>query len=247
MINVQAIIAVCRKSANYKGLQLPEIYVNNDEFIRRYAESGGGALCLNPKSFKMIPLQLMLEEPLNPWVSERTLLVAPEFPTETLDMHRFAIVVHETGHAILMANKIPNSEAHAYIFEIQIIIENCGNPIPGLEFNYSDAEADTYLQSRMGQFRISLGKGNEAGSGKLRSVLEGLSELRFPKTVAAFKDYLEFSRRAAGNIAAREENLGGQAKQTAPQTGFFNMKVPLRESQEINIKNEDTSLGPKGK
>ncbi|KTD62118.1 hypothetical protein [Legionella spiritensis] len=64
------------------------------------------------------------------------------------------VLVHEAGHAFNVYAKIPNTEANAYIFEIEALFKLYKMGILSRQFGIDAKDMITYFQSRMSQYKI---------------------------------------------------------------------------------------------
>ncbi len=86
------------------------------------------------------------------WAADKTIAVKENF-LDNEPIKVIGIIVHETGHAFNVAANIPNSEANAYIFEIEVmsIWFKMKNP---LLLNCSEANLHSFFQSRLAYYRM---------------------------------------------------------------------------------------------
>jgi hypothetical protein len=90
------------------------------------------------------------------WKTNETIAVKEHFLEED-PMQIIGILVHETGHAFNIAAGIINSEANAYIFEIEILTRWFKNG-HSLLFNCSHSEIQGFFESRLPCYRAEMTK-----------------------------------------------------------------------------------------
>ena len=81
------------------------------------------------------------------WKLDQTIAVKECLLTDA-PINVIGIIVHETGHAFNVAANIVNSEANAYIFEIEVIA-HWFKTRSSLLFNCQKTEIRSYFQSRL--------------------------------------------------------------------------------------------------
>ena len=86
------------------------------------------------------------------WLVNKTIAVKENF-LQNNPIKVIGIIVHETGHAFNVAANIPNSEANAYIFEIEVLSRWFQMKHP-LLFNLSYEDLHSFFLSRLHYYRM---------------------------------------------------------------------------------------------
>ncbi len=86
------------------------------------------------------------------WLVNKTIAVKENF-LQNNPITVIGIIVHETGHAFNVAANIPNSEANAYIFEIEVLSRWFQMKHP-LLFNLSYEDLHSFFLSRLHYYRM---------------------------------------------------------------------------------------------
>lgn len=81
------------------------------------------------------------------WIENKTLVFKKSFLQEE-SINIIGAVIHETGHAFNVAANIPNTEANAYIYEIEVMRALLANASP-LLFGCSVADIQVYFKKRL--------------------------------------------------------------------------------------------------
>ncbi|MCC8624277.1 hypothetical protein [Xanthomonas vesicatoria] len=125
---------------------------------------GNPAIFVNAATFALLGAA-------NPaWVLNATIAVAPNFMAMQT-MNAAGILIHEFGHAFNVSAGIPNTEANAYVFEIEALARwgaSQNNPLSTLGCTRVDIR--NFLTGRLPQYRIP-GNGNPYLNA-LRSLVE---------------------------------------------------------------------------
>ena len=88
------------------------------------------------------------------WAVNKTVAVKESF-LENPPMNIIGIIAHEIGHAFNVAAGIDNSEANAYIFEIEILALSFKTNTP-LLFNCSATDLQSYFESRRPHYNMAI-------------------------------------------------------------------------------------------
>ncbi|KTD22496.1 hypothetical protein [Legionella londiniensis] len=149
--DIQRIIHVCR-CAGKKGLGngnkgiIPPLEI--DILTPPHDFLGIGE---NPAIFVNEHTFSLLGKHHNQWKENQTIAVKKDFLTlQTMQM--IGILVHETGHAFNVAADIPNTEANAYIFEIEILSNWHQNKYT-FYTDFSTDDLQKYFSSRLPYYR----------------------------------------------------------------------------------------------
>lgn len=145
--DIQEIINGCRKegeSGRVNGIEA-EIQDLNVDFLSPPLDFLGTgcnpAIFINQHTFNL------LGKYHQKWRLNKTIAVKEDLlANDTIKI--IGIIVHETGHAFNIAANIENTEANAYIFEIEVLVHwfKTNNP---LLFNCSPHDLQTYFHSRI--------------------------------------------------------------------------------------------------
>jgi len=90
------------------------------------------------------------------WKLNQTIAVQDELLDQPT-MHVIGVLVHEAGHAFNVAASIANTEANAYVFEIEVLSRwfRAHNP---MLFNCTKSDVMGYLKSRLSNYHHAKGK-----------------------------------------------------------------------------------------
>lgn len=106
------------------------------------------ALFINKETFKLLSAFH------KNWVVNQTIVLKDRFlMRESIDV--IGAIIHETGHAFNVAAKIPNSEANAYIFEIEVMLKLLETESPIL-FGNSEKEVRSFFEKRLSYYYKSI-------------------------------------------------------------------------------------------
>ncbi|MBA2709624.1 MAG: hypothetical protein H0U57_03405 [Tatlockia sp.] len=107
---------------------------------------GNPAIFVNEQTYKLLGWQH------ENWIANRTIACKTIFLTfNTIEV--IGGIVHETGHAFNVAANIENSEANAYIFEIDVLLKLHKQGCLKM-FGCTDAEVENYFKSRLAFYHI---------------------------------------------------------------------------------------------
>jgi len=150
--DIQKIIDECRVTAK-QGLRngtkalIPDIEI---DFLAPPADFLGKQE--NPAIFINHHTYSFLGKHHTSWVVNQTIAVKERF-LENSPVMVIGILAHETGHAFNVAAKIENSEANAYIFEIEVLLSwhKAKNPVL---FGCSQSDLLDFFKSRLPYYRM---------------------------------------------------------------------------------------------
>jgi hypothetical protein len=149
---IQEIITACRTLAAREGVALPPITIDTSKIARTLSEKA--VAFLTNKSSKMAARMIArannMEEP--NWDAGKVICISDTIITARGNsMQAIGVIVHEMGHAYNIAANLPNTEANAQVFEIEVLLHfRHQNPevIPG-DHAYSDEALDLFFKERI--------------------------------------------------------------------------------------------------
>lgn len=152
--DIQKIIDECRAAAKEglrngaKGL-IPQLKI---DFLAPPADFLGKQE--NPAIFVNRHTYSFLGKHHASWIMNQTIAVKERF-LENSPVTVIGIIAHETGHAFNVAAKIENSEANAYIFEIEVLLlwHKAKNPVL---FGCSKSDLLDFFKSRLPYYRMGI-------------------------------------------------------------------------------------------
>jgi hypothetical protein len=177
--DVQKIIDECRVAAK-EGLRngtksiIPQLKI---DFIAPPADFLGKQE--NPAIFVNRHTYSFLGKHHASWVVNQTIAVKERF-LENAPVKVIGILAHETGHAFNVAAKIENSEANAYIFEIEVLLlwHKAKNPIL---FGCSTSDLLDFFKYRLPNYRMGI-----KASRYLESLVEEIEQNTIFNSTPAF-------------------------------------------------------------
>lgn len=151
--DIKRIILACRIAGEYglsngckaciKSLEVD--FVSQDRFL---GAKENPAIFVNSNTYRLLGRYHQS------WKVNETIVVKESILKES-PMKIIGILVHETGHAFNVAAGITNSEANAYIFEIEVITRWFKNG-HSLLFNCSKLDIQSYFESRLPYYRSEM-------------------------------------------------------------------------------------------
>lgn len=151
--DMEKIILACRIGAEF-GLRnghKAKIEALEIDILERNEFAGARG---NPAFFVNSKTYQLLGKYHRSWKVNQTIVISQQF----LDQHPMQIIgilVHETGHAFNVAARITNSEANAFIFEIEILSRWYKNGHSQL-FHCEKCDVQTYFESRLPYYRSQI-------------------------------------------------------------------------------------------
>ncbi|MBA2650676.1 MAG: hypothetical protein H0U73_00190 [Tatlockia sp.] len=111
------------------------------------------------------------------WIANRTIAIKDSF-LNLNNMEIIGAIVHETGHAFNVAANIENSEANAYIFEIEVLLKL--HELGTLQtFGCFRTDIKVFFQSRFDFYRIDM-----ADKPYLAGLVKALQNEEFNQTLS---------------------------------------------------------------
>lgn len=145
--DIRDIIEECRQigaSGLRNGIKadIPEIKVDILKPPRDFlGVNGNPAIFINQDTYKL------LGSIHRNWILNKTIALKPGFLLKnTIDI--IGIIIHETGHAFNVAAKIDNTEANAYIFEIEVLLKLLETDSP-LLFGCTKEDVGSFFKTRL--------------------------------------------------------------------------------------------------
>jgi len=152
--DIRKIIIACRVAGEYglrngckASIQTLEVdfLTPPDDFL---GVGGNPAIFVNSNTYRLLGRYH------RSWKINETIAVKESILDDNT-MQIIGILVHETGHAFNIAAGIINSEANAYIFEIEVITRWFKNG-HSLLFNCSNIDIQTFFESRLPYYRAEI-------------------------------------------------------------------------------------------
>lgn len=123
----------------------------------------------NPAIFVNRDTYRLLGKRHNVWEKNKTIAVKEDFLKKE-PMMIIGIIVHEVGHAFNVAARITNSEANAYIFEIEVLSRWTKTENPML-YGCSINDVQSFFESRLSMYRREA-----SGSERLAYLVEAIEQ-----------------------------------------------------------------------
>jgi hypothetical protein len=150
---MKRILLYCRV-LGYEGLKngnsatIPELKIDLSEKNAFIGVRGNPAIFVSEATYKK--LKRFHED----WIPNITIAISLSYILEpkrsSVDV--IGVLIHEAGHAFNVYAKIQNTEANAYVFEIEAMIKLFNMSILSGQFDLSKTDLKTYFQSRLDQY-----------------------------------------------------------------------------------------------
>ncbi len=150
LYHLELLVIQCQEEAQ-KGLangvyaSIPKIKIDVVPPQTFLGAENNPAIFINERTYKLIGSSH------KNWEKNRTIVLKKNF-LKAEPMQIIGTIIHETGHAFNVAAGIPNTEANAYIYEIEVINKLLETQSP-LLFGCSFDDVRSFFKDRLAQYR----------------------------------------------------------------------------------------------
>lgn len=150
---MKRVLLYCRV-LGFEGLRngnsavIPELQIDLFEKNAFIGVKGNPAIFVSETTYKK--LKRFHED----WIPNITIAISLPYVLEPKrnNVDVVGVLTHEAGHAFNVYAKIPNTEANAYVFEIEAMLKLFAMSVLSRQFNLSKIDLKTYFQSRLEQY-----------------------------------------------------------------------------------------------
>jgi hypothetical protein len=153
LYHIELLLRECDQMAK-KGLNngvytpsMPKIKVDIVSPQTFLGAHGNPAIFVNKDTYKLLGSEY------KHWDKDSTIAIKGNFLKSSPRINVIGAIIHETGHAFNVAAEIPNTEANAYIYEIEVMCKLLATQSP-LLFGCTSKEVQSFFQSRLGYYKI---------------------------------------------------------------------------------------------